>query len=230
MHSVIHLWFVSCCQELDGLIESRNVTVITHSEVRVSSVLRMILTGVDLSRYFILGDKGTGLTFHDHGAAWVTAVSGRKHWLVFDPRYFKRMEDEVREFDLPRLRGDSKHEDRIDAARLRRMLLGATDGRVIDDEAPVGFATKGWECVQEPGMTVYVPPGWFHAVTNLDDGIVGYGGQPLGTERRTEQRAKMQLAGAEGSTMGRMFPKHFANTTEQMERLHGNLRGGKSEL
>lgn len=140
------------------------------------------------------------------------------------------MEDEVREFNLPRLRGDFKHEDRIDAARLRRMLLGAADGGVIDDEAPVGFATKGWECVQEPGMTVYVPPGWFHAVTNLDDGIVGYGGQPLGTERRTEQRAKTQLATATGSRTWRMFPKHFANTTEQMERLHGSQRGGKFEL
>ena len=154
----------------------------------------------------------------------MTAVSGRKHWLVFDPKYFKRMEDEVREFDLPRLRGDFKPGDRMDAARLRRMLFGPADGHVIDDEAPVGFATKGWECVQEPGTTVYVPPGWFHAVTNLDDGIVGYGGQPLGTERRTELRIKSQLAQTD-SSMGIMFPKHFANSTEHMRKLHGSQRG-----
>ena len=101
--------------------------------------------------YFILGDKGTGLAFHEHGAAWVTAVTGRKHWLVFDPKYFKRMEDEVREFELPRLRGDFKAEDKMDATRLRRMLLGPADGGIIDDDVPAGFATKGWECVQEPG-------------------------------------------------------------------------------
>jgi hypothetical protein len=188
---------------------------------------------VFLNRYFILGDKGTGLAFHDHGAAWVTTVSGRKHWLVFDPQYFKRMEDEVREFELPRLRGDFKPGDRMDAARLRRMLVGPMDGGIIDDEAPVGFATRGWECVQEPGTTVYVPPGWFHAVTNLDDGIVGYGGQPLGTERRTELRIKSRLAQTEQSIAGFMFPKHFANSTEQMEKLHVNSHGGsadKSEL
>ena len=69
------------------------------------------------------------------------------------------------------------------------------------------------------GMSVYVPPGWVHAVTNLDDSVVGYGGQPLGTERRTEQRNR-QKPGMSG-VRGFMFPKHFANTTEQLQELHG---------
>lgn len=39
-----------------------------------------------------IGDKGTGLAFHNHGAAWVIALRGRKHRMVFDPKYFRRME------------------------------------------------------------------------------------------------------------------------------------------
>ena len=34
------------------------------------------------------------------------------------------------------------------------------------------------ECVQEAGTSLYVPPGWFHAVVNLEDGTIAIAGQP----------------------------------------------------
>ena len=168
--------------------------------------------------YLMLGGKGTGLGFHDHGSAWLAMLSGRKFWMVFPPKVFERMEAEIRQFDLPRLRGDYRSpryddpgRDRVTARRLRRMLLSSFP----DDDTPAGFTTKGFECVQDPGTIVYVPPGWWHAVVNLDDATIAVGGQPSGSELHTETRSKAAATSTELRRARRY--KAFRSATEAGE-------------
>ncbi|KAJ1454152.1 hypothetical protein M885DRAFT_522319 [Pelagophyceae sp. CCMP2097] len=108
-------------------------------------------------RWWLLGPKRSGTCAHVDPlgtSAWNTVVSGRKRWVLFEPGTSKVVakgsklcadweDDEACNYFVDILPRIRKHH-----AHARRV-----------------------EFIQEPGETVYVPGGWWHAVINLDDTV-----------------------------------------------------------
>ena len=106
-------------------------------------------------RWFLIGPKRSGTCVHVDPlgtAAWNTVFRGRKRWALFPP-------------------GTSKS-----TAKGSHFY----DWRTQDDE-PINYFVDilpqirrnhdVMEFIQDPGDTVYVPAGWWHAVLNLDDTV-----------------------------------------------------------
>lgn len=102
--------------------------------------------------YMSIGDARTGLGFHAHSAAWNTVVRGKKWWVLAREGRFRRLESEARKAGGPSLRGRAMSPERLEE------WVG--NSSVPDDDGVL-------ECVQDAGTSLYVPPGWFHAVVNL---------------------------------------------------------------
>lgn len=110
-------------------------------------------------RWFLIGPKRSGTTLHIDplgSSAWNTLLVGRKRWVLFPPdvpkslvsgkKHVKRDEDDeaVNYFMdlLPRLKAASSRE-----------------------------TLRCVEFMQEPGETVFIPGGWWHAVLNVEDSV-----------------------------------------------------------
>lgn len=113
-------------------------------------------------RWFLVGPERSGTCVHIDPLAtnaWNTLIFGRKRWVLFPPHVPKHIvkgrglirDDEDDEaihyfmYILPRIK------------RKARSLRDHVDYR--------NFAT--YEFTQQPGETVFVPNGWWHAVLNL---------------------------------------------------------------
>ena len=100
-------------------------------------------------RWLLIGAARSGSALHVdpwRTAAWNTLVSGRKRWVVFHPAC-----------EAALLRADDGDDD------------AANDWfhfRYADARAAA--RARGYDFVQRAGETVYVPPGWPHAVVNLE--------------------------------------------------------------
>jgi len=112
-------------------------------------------------RWFLLGPQRSGTCVHIDPlatSAWNTLISGRKYWAIFPPHVSKRVAkcwDQEKDDE-----GDEAVNYFIDfLPRLRRKLEARGE--------PVPFV----EFVQEPGDTVFVPGGWWHAVLNLEHSV-----------------------------------------------------------
>lgn len=106
--------------------------------------------------WLLIGTKRSGTALHVDPmstAAWNTLVSGRKRWFLFPPKVEEN---------------DNDHGD---------YMLGSMNDN--DDTAnqwlhekysslPESVTRGGFDFVQLPGETVYVPNSWQHAVINLD--------------------------------------------------------------
>jgi histone arginine demethylase JMJD6 len=88
-------------------------------------------------------------------SAWNAVLAGRKRWVLFEPGTSRAI---------------AKGTNLYDAA--------------LDDDEPINYfvdilprirraypTARRIECIQEPGETIFVPGGWWHAVINLDDSI-----------------------------------------------------------
>ena len=93
---------------------------------------------------FAIGGTGTGLPWHQHGAAWNTVVYGKKLWLLRDQRKTQM---------LPVC--DTKGRQSTVA------WLKTANIRSLSTAIPVMY------CVVEAGETIYVPPYFEHATINL---------------------------------------------------------------
>jgi len=100
-------------------------------------------------RWFLVGPKRSGTSVHVDPlgtAAWNTLWRGRKRWVLFPPETPKKV------------------------AKGTKLYAAAQDDEPVNyfvDVLPKIDAMK-YEFVQYPGDTVFVPPGWWHAVINLD--------------------------------------------------------------
>ena len=112
-------------------------------------------------RWFLLGPQRSGTCVHIDPlatSAWNTLIKGRKHWVVWPPWVKKSVAkcwDQEKDGE-----GDEAINYFIDfLPRLRRQLESK------------GETVPFFEFIQEPGDTVYIPGGWWHAVLNLDHSI-----------------------------------------------------------
>jgi len=108
-------------------------------------------------RWLLLGPKRSGTCVHVDPlgtSAWNTVLKGRKRWVLFEPGTTKSVATGSKLVEP----GEDDEAVHYFADILPRVRRAHPQARRI-------------ECVQEPGETIYVPGGWWHAVLNLDDSV-----------------------------------------------------------
>ena len=117
-------------------------------------------------RWVLVGPKRSGSCIHIDPLAtnaWNTLLFGRKRWVLFPPHVKKYI---VKGRGLIR-----KHEDdeaiHYFMTILPRIKAAAASNRGDNDYRD--FCC--YEFTQEPGETVFVPHGWWHAVLNLEHSV-----------------------------------------------------------
>ncbi|BBN19833.1 protein MpCupin104 [Marchantia polymorpha subsp. ruderalis] len=102
-------------------------------------------------RFVYMGPKGTWTPLHAdvlRSYSWSANVCGRKKWLLLPPEQVELVYD-----------------------RFRRNTVYDIFSEVSEQQFP-GFSQTRWmECDQGPGEILFVPSGWFHQVTNVEDTI-----------------------------------------------------------
>eukprot|EP00035_Acanthoeca_spectabilis_P030449 m.476788 g.476788 ORF g.476788 m.476788 type:complete len:473 (-) comp41799_c0_seq1:27-1445(-) len=111
-----------------------------------------------------IGSIGVGLPFHNHGAAWLTVLKGKKLVVLTPPRT-----DADPEF------WGLQHRNPISWAILppeavRRRFEAA--GLLTPN------STLPLHCVLSPGTTLFIPCNWYHATLNIDETLAVGGQQP----------------------------------------------------
>lgn len=114
-----------------------------------------------------LAAPGTGLPFHNHGAAWLTVLGGKKLVVLSPPR--KQLT--TPEFQL------LQHRPPISWAVGPRRQAAAMF-------RAAGLKTR--HCVLGAGDTVFIPCNWYHATLNLGHTLAVGGQQPASNDRGGE--------------------------------------------
>jgi len=108
-------------------------------------------------RFLLIGGKRTGANLHRDpkgSAAWNTLLSGRKRWIFFPP-----------DID-PQLIG-ARHRGYNAESPVHWWLDHYPRLREQKDQGDTSLGMI--ECIQERDETIFIPPGWYHAILNLDD-------------------------------------------------------------
>jgi len=103
------------------------------------------------ARWLLLGPPRSGSNIHfdpNHTSAWNTLLLGHKKWVLFPP-------------DTPEVMLKTP-EHNLGAAG----WFANTYPKTVSSKWPSKF--KPVEILQEPGETIFLPAGWWHAVLNLD--------------------------------------------------------------
>ena len=109
-------------------------------------------------RWLLVGPRRSGTCAHVDPlgtSAWNTLLTGRKRWVLFEPGTSRHVAKGSRLYD-PRVEDDEAINYFVDI--LPRIRAAYPEARRV-------------ECIQEPGETIFVPGGWWHAVINLEDTI-----------------------------------------------------------
>ena len=109
-------------------------------------------------RWFLVGPKRSGTSLHIDPlgtSAWNTVITGRKRWILFPPGSAKDM-----------AKGKSLYKKGEDDEPINYFVDILPRMR-----AQYGQQLTFYEFIQEPGETVFVPGGWWHAVLNLEDSV-----------------------------------------------------------
>jgi histone arginine demethylase JMJD6 len=112
-------------------------------------------------RWFLLGPRRSGSNVHIDPlatSAWNTLITGRKRWILFDPRTPKAV---AKGLSHVMLDNDAVHWFTEVLPRVKE------DVAALDFDPPLAVV----EFVQEESQTVFVPSDWWHAVLNLEDTI-----------------------------------------------------------
>eukprot|EP01125_Pyxidicula_operculata_P009508 TRINITY_DN312_c0_g2_i1.p1 TRINITY_DN312_c0_g2~~TRINITY_DN312_c0_g2_i1.p1 ORF type:complete len:410 (+),score=84.23 TRINITY_DN312_c0_g2_i1:62-1291(+) len=109
-------------------------------------------------KYMVIGGNRTGSNMHVDPkltGAWNTLLSGRKKWILLPPND----DEKFKELIGINTFCDPEH-------GVRPPLYWWTD--VYPNLKNVASSLQMIECIQEPGETIFVPSGWWHAVVNMD--------------------------------------------------------------
>jgi histone arginine demethylase JMJD6 len=110
-------------------------------------------------RWFLIGPERSGTTVHLDPlgtSAWNSLISGRKRWVLFRPEVAKRLVKGKHHM--------GKHDD-DEASNYFAFMLP----KIREEARAAGHEV--YEYIQQPGETMFIPGGWWHAVINLDDTI-----------------------------------------------------------
>lgn len=119
-------------------------------------------------RWFLVGPERSGTSVHIDPlatSAWNTLIHGQKRWVLFPPHVPKSI---VKGKDLIRDDEDDEpiHYFMYILPRIKRKAAAACFGSATPSNSDYkDFAC--YEFTQNPGETVFVPNGWWHAVLNL---------------------------------------------------------------
>lgn len=111
-------------------------------------------------RWFLIGPARSGTTVHKDPlgtSAWNTVLTGRKRWVVFNPKTPKSVVKGTKYLN----RGDDD-----EAVSYFSNILPK-----IRAENTTREGMEMYEFIQYPGETIFVPGGWWHAVYNMDDTV-----------------------------------------------------------
>ena len=115
-------------------------------------------------RWFLVGPERSGTTVHIDPlgtAAWNTLLVGKKRWVLFPPHVPKA---------VVKGRGVIQPHEDDEAVHYFTVILPRIVHRAQRLAALGDPALKDFQCfefTQHAGETVYVPPGWWHAVLNV---------------------------------------------------------------
>lgn len=114
-------------------------------------------------RWFLIGPKRSGTSTHVdplNTSAWNALISGRKRWILFPPHTPKR-------FAKAKAWQDRKAGEDDEAIDFFNFHLPRALAAAEAEGVPLQYI----DYVQQPGETMFVPGGWWHAVLNLDDTV-----------------------------------------------------------
>mmetsp|Transcript_132799 Transcript_132799/g.424896 ORF Transcript_132799/g.424896 Transcript_132799/m.424896 type:complete len:539 (+) Transcript_132799:161-1777(+) len=103
-----------------------------------------------------MGASRAGLPFHDHEAAFLWLVHGRKYWLALPPG---KLPD-----DVPK------------AGHGQTTWSWLTPDGALRLPTATGSLSELKQCLQRPGEVMFVPRRWYHATMNVGIAL-GFGGQ-----------------------------------------------------
>lgn len=120
-------------------------------------------------RWFLVGPERSGTSVHIDPlatSAWNTLIHGQKRWVLFPPHVPKSV---VKGKDLIRDDEDDEpiHYFMYILPRIKRKAAAAC---FCNGSQPQGSDYKDFACyefTQNPGETVFIPNGWWHAVLNV---------------------------------------------------------------
>ena len=96
--------------------------------------------------------------FHEHHSAITVLVFGKKRWMFFDHKANRN--------------GDYAINLDMDETNMDFLGRGPRRGDYrTDDDFRKYWSEHGWECTQESGDLMYVPPGINHAVVNIGETV-----------------------------------------------------------
>jgi hypothetical protein len=132
-----------------------------HASVDHSDILSAAGNGglaFGTHRWMIIGPKNSGSNIHIDPlatSAWNMLLIGRKLWILFPPDI-----DEQELKSATSLNSESK-EKAVDFCAAGWVVH-------ILSNLPVDVYSRRVQFVQQPGETIFVPEGWWHAVLNLE--------------------------------------------------------------
>ena len=103
---------------------------------------------------FGIGNRGSGVSFHEHGGAFSESVIGAKHWLLYPPGP-----------EVP-IGHDPDYSSRYWMEYVYPSLTPKTTTTTANDGEAT--ATTLHECTVQEGEIIYIPKDWWHAIVNLD--------------------------------------------------------------
>ena len=106
-----------------------------------------------------MGGRGSGVSFHTHGAAMAETIHGLKRWFISPPDLRPHFDPDESQLAWVLRRESRGGLGAAAGAAGRGALLGqgvAEDGDIL-------------ECTAHEGDVVYVPPMFWHATLNLAD-------------------------------------------------------------
>jgi hypothetical protein len=152
-----------------------------------------------------LSHPGVGLPFHNHGAAWLTVVAGRKLVVlapasagVGNPAMLALQHQSPVSWVIS---GQTEMLATFEAAG----LLGP------DHELPL-------HCVLHPGETIYVPCNTYHATLNLDETLAFGGQQPARLRGQSQSPGELPVATPCPSDRDAVSNGQFVNATDVIRR------------
>ena len=127
---------------------------------------------------FGIGNKGSGVQWHQHGPGFSEVLHGRKHWLLYPPQYtppffFPTYQSTQQWMEVVYTNTTLLTESLQSFATTTEMTTKNNNNNKNDDNDgkspyPILENGKPYECTLQPGDLLYFPDRFYHATINCD--------------------------------------------------------------